>query len=120
MPVVELRAVVEPVSYMGPYIAAVDPELEQQMIERIRGELSERAAEAPEGVSVSTRVTVGSAAESLLDAAADGAGMVVAGSRSYGTLHRAIAGSVSGALLTQSRVPVLITPRNAESARQAA
>lgn len=57
-----------------------------------------------------TRVAWGSAADALLADQSDVA-LLVAGSRAYGTLHRAIAGSVSGALLTRASAPVLVTPR---------
>ena len=74
--------------------------------------LKEAAALAPGGVEVETEAVWGDPAPVLLGQAA-GADLLVAGSRGYGTLHRAIAGSVSGALLTNGSVPVLVTPRAA-------
>ena len=117
---VELHQVVLTSSFAGPYLAALDPEVRDHVTERVEAELAERKAEAPSGVTVTTHVDWGRPEGVLLGAADAGAGLIVAGSRGYGTAHRAIAGSVSGVLLTQSHASVLVTPRGAESARQAA
>lgn len=107
---VELCQAVEPITYMGSYVAVVNPEFERKAREQAGRELEAAAAEAPDGVGVTTRIAWGGAAEALL-AGENGAAMIVTGSRGYGTLRRAIAGSVSGALVTRSEVPVLVTPR---------
>jgi nucleotide-binding universal stress UspA family protein len=105
---------------MGPYIAVIDPDMERRLEQHAQSQLDETAAAAPEGVAVTTRVAWGSAADEILAAAEADAGLIVAGSRGYGTARRAVVGSVSGALLTQSKVPVLVTPRVAARELRAA
>jgi nucleotide-binding universal stress UspA family protein len=74
--------------------------------------LAHVAERAPEGVVVDRRVLYGPSAHSILDAALEGGcDLLVAGSRAYGPLRRVLAGSVSSHLLTDGRVPVLVTPR---------
>ena len=107
---VELCHAVEPITYTGSYVAVIDPEYERAAREQAERALESAAAQAPEGVAVTTRVGWGPAADAVL-AGEKGAALIVAGSRGYGTLHRAIVGSVSGALLTRADVPVLVTPR---------
>lgn len=117
---VQLCGVVEPITPIGPYIAAVERDLELPRRASAEAALARAMRQAPPGVSVTARVASGSAASELLAAAEDGAQMIVAGSRAYGILHRAIADSVSGVLLTRSEVPVLVIPRGSETTRKAA
>lgn len=116
---VEMVNVIEPVTYMGPYIAAVDPEMERRLHEHAQLVLDKAVASAPEGIHTATRVRWGDPAEVVLEAGA-GAGLIVAGSRGYGMTRRAIVGSVSGALLTRASVPVLVTPRAAAAEHRSA
>jgi nucleotide-binding universal stress UspA family protein len=108
---VELITVIEPVTYMGRYLAAIDPEMERLLTEHAHASLAEAAAAAPDAVEVGMHVGWGVPADETMAAAEGGASLIVAGSRAYGTVHRAIVGSVSGALVTQGRVPALVTPR---------
>jgi nucleotide-binding universal stress UspA family protein len=77
-----------------------------------RAELDEAAGRAPSGVAVEQALLHGVPAESLILSLAENADLVVAGSRAFGALRRAVAGSTSGALLKNTRTPVLVTPRH--------
>jgi nucleotide-binding universal stress UspA family protein len=108
-----LVRVIEPIVYAAGY-APIPSDLEVE--ERMRGNagdvLAHVAERAPEGVVVDRRVLYGPSAHSILDAALEGGcDLLVAGSRAYGPLRRVLAGSVSSHLLTDGRVPVLVTPR---------
>jgi nucleotide-binding universal stress UspA family protein len=61
-------------------------------------------------VPVSTDLRDGLADQELAQAAG-GCGLIVAGSRGYGSLRRLVLGSTSAGLLREATVPVLVTPR---------
>jgi nucleotide-binding universal stress UspA family protein len=72
----------------------------------VRAAVAEATAESP-GVRVKAEVGEGSAAQFLLDAA-NGATMVVVGSRGHGGIAGTLLGSVGQTLAQHSPVPVLI------------
>jgi nucleotide-binding universal stress UspA family protein len=55
----------------------------------------------------------GHAAEQIARRSAGVLDVLFAGSRGHGPLHRALLGSVSGALVRDAGCPVVITPRSA-------
>jgi nucleotide-binding universal stress UspA family protein len=85
--------------------------VDQRREEDAQVALQSAADKAPEGVAVKRRVLWGDAPSALQKLAAEEADLLIAGSRGFGSLHRAMAGSISGALLSEPRVPTLITPR---------
>jgi nucleotide-binding universal stress UspA family protein len=85
--------------------AALAPRLEAQEL------LDTAADDAPPGVNPRTVLLhgdpgpkIGAAADGVLD-------ILFAGSRGYGPMHRALAGSVSESLLRSSTQPVVVMPR---------
>jgi nucleotide-binding universal stress UspA family protein len=75
--------------------------------------LDAAAESAPPGVNPRTVVLRGDPGP-MITGACDGiADVLFAGSRGYGPMHRALAGSVSEALLLTATQPVVITPRRA-------
>jgi nucleotide-binding universal stress UspA family protein len=89
--------------------AALAPRLEAQ-------ELLDAAAEAaPPGVNPRTVLLYGDPVREISDAADGIIDILFTGSRGYGPMHRALAGSVSEALLRVSSQPVLVMPRSGMS-----
>jgi nucleotide-binding universal stress UspA family protein len=85
--------------------AALAPRLEAQ-------ELLDSAADtAPAGVNPRTVLLHGDPAREIPGAADGILDILFAGSRGYGPMHRALAGSVSEALLRLSTQPVVVMPR---------
>jgi nucleotide-binding universal stress UspA family protein len=74
---------------------------------------------APAGIELETLLLHGDAAEQIIRRAAGAVDLLFAGSRGYGPLHRALVGSVSGALVRDAGCPVVITPRSALTPRGA-
>lgn len=68
---------------------------------------------APGGLEPETLLLHGAAAAQITRRAAGVVDILFAGSRGYGPLHRALVGSVSGALVRDASYPVVITPRSA-------
>lgn len=66
-------------------------------------------------VAVEGRVLDGDPVAAVLESAHGWADLIVAGSRGYGPQRRVLLGSVSSGLLDRAQVPVLITPRGAET-----
>jgi nucleotide-binding universal stress UspA family protein len=78
------------------------------------------ADHAPRGLKPETLTLHGHAADAICRrATADAVDLLFAGSRGYGPLHRALAGSVSGALVRDAGCPVVVMPRSAVAARRA-
>jgi nucleotide-binding universal stress UspA family protein len=109
---VVLCHVIEPVVFPPTYVP-VPPDLaaETAREEVVRGELAAAASHAPRGVTVEQRIVRGAPAWALLEHVGPEADLVIAGSRHYGMLRRALAGSVASSLLAHGDVPVLVTPR---------
>jgi nucleotide-binding universal stress UspA family protein len=94
--------------------AALMPRLDAQKL------LDAAADAAPRGVNPRTVLLHGDPGPQIA-AAADGIlDIVFAGSRGYGPMHRALAGSVSEALLRQSTQPVVVMPRTGVAERGSA
>jgi nucleotide-binding universal stress UspA family protein len=95
------------VRVVGPYyvLYASDEELERQATEIV-----ERAeARVPEDVPVHSVVRSGSAAKAILERAEVGEhDLIVMGSRGLGFAGSILLGSVSRAVLAESRIPVLV------------
>jgi nucleotide-binding universal stress UspA family protein len=68
---------------------------------------------APPDLRLETLLLHGGAAEQITRRARGTVDLLFAGSRGYGPLHRALVGSVSGALVRDAGCPVVITPRSA-------
>lgn len=106
---------------VGPYgvtPALMASEMVDFDLDQARHEVDEAVAQAPPDVAVEGHVLEGPVAAALLSRAV-GADLLVAGSRSYGPVHRVLAGSTSIALLTDGEVPVLVLPRAEDVARPA-
>ena len=108
---VVLCFVLEPLVFAsGFYAVAPDVATDKARERAAHVELEDAAALAPEGVTVEQQLLWGPPAHAVMEAAS-AADLVVAGSRGFGALHRALAGSTSGELLKNGRTPVLVTPR---------
>lgn len=117
---VRVCSVVEPLMYAAPYVPAGDgTDADSARRAAAEARLQAAVARAPEGVAVDHRLLAGPAVRMLLVEALD-VDLVVTGSRHYGMLNRAILGSVSAALMNESGIPVLVTPRAAAHAEAAA
>jgi nucleotide-binding universal stress UspA family protein len=77
------------------------------------------ADHAPHGLKPETLLLHGHAAEQISRRAAGVVDLLFAGSRGHGPLRRAMADSVSGALVHDAGCPVVITPRTGVAARVA-
>jgi nucleotide-binding universal stress UspA family protein len=97
----------------GPYFAPVP--LEDEFERRAQQVVEEAEALVPEDVPVSTVVRSGPAVQAILDRVeAGGHDLIVMGSRGLGSAGSLLLGSVSRAVLADSRVPVLIARASAE------
>jgi nucleotide-binding universal stress UspA family protein len=103
-----LCSVLEPIVAVAGFGGVVD---DAEGERSARSALEAAAAKAPKGVRVEQRLLRGSPPAALILEAMEGVDLVVAGSRAYGPVHRALAGSTSSVLLKDGRVPVLVTPR---------
>ena len=100
--------VLEPIVVIEGYVGAVD---DAEIERNLRASLEAAAARAPEGTPVEHRLLRGSPPYAMLRDEFAGADLIVTGSRGYGPLHRALAGSTSAPLLKDARTSVLVTPR---------
>lgn len=100
----------EPLDHLGEMTPPYDfAGLEERTRSLLEGEWSRPAVEA--GVEHVARVRHGSPAEVLLDAAlAEGADLIVVGTRGLGTFRGIALGSTSTKLTHMSRVPVAVVP----------
>jgi nucleotide-binding universal stress UspA family protein len=111
----EVVAVNEPHVYAGPAMVA-STELDDVLRDELAVRVQQRAG-AITGVDVHVRTVIGSAPLVLTDAA-QGADLLVAGSRGYGPLHSVLVGSVSRHLVDHAACPVLVVPRVAREASE--
>jgi nucleotide-binding universal stress UspA family protein len=100
-------------------ISATDPdELRLEARRTAEAALDEAAEAAPAGVNPRTLLLHG-APSNVISAACEGVvDLLVTGSRSYGPMRRALAGSVSEALTEGASHPVLIVPRPAHASAE--
>jgi nucleotide-binding universal stress UspA family protein len=101
-------SVLEPIVAVAGFVGVVDDE---ELERSLRSALEQAAARAPEGIPVEQRLLHGSPPYAILREAMADADLIVTGSRGYGPLHRALAGSTSAPLLKAARTSVLVTPR---------
>jgi nucleotide-binding universal stress UspA family protein len=117
---VQLCAAIEPLVYAAGYdTPPPDAALDESRNRAAQTSLAEAARRAPSDVTVDVSIRWGAPPNTVLELAGDDVSLIVAGSRGYGTLRRAMAGATSGTLLTNGRVPVLVTPRAACQAESA-
>jgi nucleotide-binding universal stress UspA family protein len=102
---VTVVSVAEPIYPNPPYTGYADPAEEQA-----HRRLLEEAAEdlRGQGVDATTLEAVGDPAAALLDAARDGADLVVVGSRHRGVIKRLLFGSVSAEVVVEAPCDVLV------------
>jgi len=79
--------------------------------ERLRAQLEEARAAAPDDVDLEAKLVSGSPAESLAEAAKAPGSLLMLGSRAYGPLRRVLLGSVSRALAGSASAPLIVHPR---------
>lgn len=97
--------------WSGPRPDEVDRAVQAARL-RAHEQLDAAADAAPAGVNPRTVLLYGDPAHQIA-AACDGiVDLLFAGSRGYGPLHRALAGSVSEALVLAATQPVVVTPRS--------
>ncbi|GAA4733962.1 universal stress protein [Modestobacter marinus] len=93
-----------------PSISAVREEMEsrvQAMVDEVRGDPAVAAVPGAADVRVTTAVSVGPAAQELVDASAD-ADLVVVGNRGRGAVRSVVLGSVALHCVTHARCPVVV------------
>jgi nucleotide-binding universal stress UspA family protein len=78
------------------------------------------ADNAPDGLNPETLLLHGEPAAEIAARAQGVIDLLFTGSRGYGLLHRALLGSVSGALVRNAGCPVVVTPHTAVAPRQPA
>jgi nucleotide-binding universal stress UspA family protein len=90
-------------------LAGDDPRLRLELQAR----LDAAAEQAPPGVNPRTVLLHGSPGRVIANASDGVIDLLVAGSRSYGPLQRALLGSVSEVLVSRATYPVVVIPRQA-------
>lgn len=85
-------------------------EAEQERL-RAQAVLDAAADAAPPGVNPATRLLFGAPAQAIREASDGVVDLLVAGSRGYGPMQRALLGSVSEMLVEGAPQPVLVLPR---------
>ena len=116
---VKLLHVFEPPNVTIPELA-LDPRLEQGLLDRASKQLAADAEELrARGVSVETSLEIGSPPASIIAAAAEDArvGMVAIGSRGRRAASRLLLGSVAEASLAKIGKPVLVVPTEGHADR---
>ncbi len=81
----------------------------QKAAEQLVADEADRLRASGTGCEIETRLGFGSPVTALLDAAPD-AGLIVVGSRGVGRVAGLFLGSVSQAVVTRARCPVLVVP----------
>ncbi|KRC35866.1 hypothetical protein ASE27_11350 [Oerskovia sp. Root918] len=102
------RPAYDPIFAGGFYLPPVAAEGNE--IDEVLRVSSEMAQQVEPELEVETTARPGPAALALLDAASEGAGLVVVGSRGLGAFGAVFLGSVSVQLAAQSPVPVVVVP----------
>lgn len=96
------------VPFAGSAYVPPSPELESQAHRVLEAAAAQVTAATP-SLQLSTDLRIGPAAQVLL-AAADGASMVVVGTRGLGAVGSMFLGSVSGRIAAQASAPVVVVP----------
>jgi nucleotide-binding universal stress UspA family protein len=96
--------------YGGVAASEVDRVTQQQRVDA-QEQLDAAADEAPDGVNPRTVLLRGNPAQEIALAASGIVDVLFTGSRGYGPMHRALAGSVAEALLLAATEPVVVLPR---------
>jgi nucleotide-binding universal stress UspA family protein len=79
--------------------------------EQVEVQLSAAAVAAPEGVDPRTTVVCGDPVAAIREATDGVVDLMVAGSRGYGPVQRALTGSISAGLVERAPHPVIVMPR---------
>jgi len=87
------------------------PEVDHALRERLEHDLDGLVGGLPPELHPTAEVLPGWAGRALVEACATGVDLLVAGSRSYGPVRGALAGSVSRELVDHASCPVLVVPR---------
>jgi nucleotide-binding universal stress UspA family protein len=98
-------------SYGGLAASEVDRVTQQQRVDA-QEQLDAAADEAPDGVNPRTVLLRGDPAQEIVRASDGIVDLLFTGSRGYGPMHRALAGSVAEALLLAATEPVVVLPRS--------
>jgi nucleotide-binding universal stress UspA family protein len=77
----------------------------------VEEQLAAAAAAAPEGVQPGTKIVSGDAVAAIREACDGVVDLMVAGSRGYGPVQRALTGSISAGLVERAPQPVVVMPR---------
>jgi nucleotide-binding universal stress UspA family protein len=111
----ELRvALVVPPLPPVPMVPVYPTELIDERNEAARVELDHAVRSVSQRVGAEGRLLAGDPAGKLAETAADGADLLVVGSRGYGPLKHVLLGGVSTALMHSAPCPVMVVPRTAE------
>jgi nucleotide-binding universal stress UspA family protein len=106
-----LCSVLDPTVFASGFAGGTEIGFDTARQDAARAALEDAAGRAPAGVAVEQRLVLSTPVHTALAEAAAGADLLVAGSRGFGALRRAIAGSTSSGLLRNGEIPVLVTPR---------
>jgi nucleotide-binding universal stress UspA family protein len=87
--------------------------------EQLDQQLAAAVAAAPEGVEAATTVVHGDPVAAIREACDGIIDLMVAGSRGYGPVRRALTGSISAGLVERAPYPVVVMPRPGAGARPA-
>jgi nucleotide-binding universal stress UspA family protein len=85
--------------------------------EQLDERLAAAAAAAPEGVETGTTVVYGDPVAAIREACDGIVDLMVAGSRGYGPIRRALTGSISAGLVERAPYPVVVMPRPGATTR---
>jgi len=98
----------------APAMAVWPAEYEEERLEAARVDLDRAVESTSAQVHAEPLLLRGAAAQQLVDQAADGADLLVLGSRGYGPLKRVLLGGVSTLVMRSAPCPVMVVPRTAE------
>lgn len=107
------------ISRLSPSVGtgAVSTETVQQALRRkLRSDVQEAAASLPDEPNLETVVTDGHPVTELAQASS-GLDLLILESRGYGPVRSVLLGSVSEAVMAQSRAPLVVVPRGQRTSR---
>jgi len=91
------------------------PSYDASALASLQADLDRSLRALASSVAVEGEVLEGDPVERLLERASGSADLIVAGSRGHGRARQVLLGSVSARLLAGARVPVIVTPRGADT-----